>query len=692
MTKQPGLGPISPEPVADDRPDHLPPYLSNGVVGLRVRRVPLRSGLAVVSGLEGEHPVAGITCVPSVPYPLAGDIKVGSALLSHHWENVHDIVQRYDFETGELHSSFVFSYDGLDAEVDVLTFCCRSRPSLVAQEITVRTSATCEVTLSAGVDPTGVPGEWIRRWLSIPDVDGDELDGVMHWQTLGALASLGVAYWTEYIGDAADRSKNPRAEAPLTTSYREKIRKGQRVTVRQVASLVPSANHQQPHWEATRLAAFGRRIGFDRLRRENAEAWRELWRGRIVLVGANSKWQELADAAFFYLHTSTHPGSLSTHPFGLAQWFGYHYYYGHVMWDVEAFLMPPLLLTNPDAALAMLDYRTRCLEAARENARLNGWKGLQFPWQSSPSRGEESAPGLGPAASYEHHITPDVAKAFAEYMHATGSDVFAKDRAWPVLAGAADWLTSRAVQSAKGWEIHEAMGIAERKEPADNAAFVNMAATVALQEAIRCGERLGYEVPHEWRAMADGLVLPVNRANVILDHDGFTRREEKAATPAALAGLFPLGYRATADVEQATLSFYLDMADDYVGSPMLSSLLGVWAAMLGDRARSGRMFEEGYAAFASKRFNVMHEYRSDRFPEEPVSGPFLANAGGFLLACLYGLPGLRLGPGEPETWCVRPVVMPDLWDAVEVERIWVRGRPASLRAKYGDRAATIERS
>jgi hypothetical protein len=547
------------------------------------------------------------------------------------------------------------------------------------------------VTLQAGIDPTGVAGAWRERSLAVPDAESDDVDGVMRWETLGAMATVGIAYWSEQVGgtDAA-RSKDSATESPLMTAYRTKVRKDQRFTVRQVTALVPSASHQQPHRHATRLVAAGRRTGFERLRRENAEAWRELWRGRIVLIGADPAWQARADAAFFYLHTSTHPGSLSTHPFGLAQWFGYHYYYGHVMWDVETFLFPPLLLTNPGAALAMLDYRTRCMPAARENARLSARNGLQFPWQSSASHGEEAAPGLGNAANYEHHVTPDVAKAFAEYMHATGNDVFRKTRAWPVLHGVADWTVSRGTRTERGWEIPEAMGIAERKEPADNAAFVNMAATVALQEAIACAERLDFEVPAAWRSMADGLVLPVNDRNVILDHDGFTRREEKAATPAALAGLFPLGYRVSDAIEDATLRFYLAMADDYVGSPMLSSLLGVWAAMLGDRTRSAHMFEEGYAAFTTDRFNVMHEYRHDKFPEQPVSGPFLANAGGFLLGCLYGLTGIRLGPGEPSSWCERPVVMPELWDGIEVERIWVRDRPASLQAKHGDTAARID--
>src|SRR5205814_8001559 len=148
-------------------------------------------------------------------------------------------------------------------------------------------------------------------------------------------------------------SKNEDAGAPLTTSYQTRVRKGERFGVRQVSSLVPSANHHQPHRHATRLAALGHRSGFDELRAANKSAWEELWRARIVLLGADQHWQSLADAAFFYIHSSTHPGSLSTHPFGLAQWPGYHYYYGHVMWDVESFLLPPLLLTNPDAAAAM---------------------------------------------------------------------------------------------------------------------------------------------------------------------------------------------------------------------------------------------------------------------------------------------------------------------------------------------------
>ena len=132
-----------------------------------------------------------------------------------------------------------------------------------------------------------------------------------------------------------------------------------------------------------------------------------MWRGRIEILGAAERWQGLVDAAFFYLNSSVHASSLaSTHVFGLAQWHDYHYYFGHVMWDVEAFSLPVLLLTQPHACAAMLDYRSRCLGAARRHAQLNGYRGLQFPWQSSPRFGHESAPGGGDAAAHEHHVTP----------------------------------------------------------------------------------------------------------------------------------------------------------------------------------------------------------------------------------------------------------------------------------------------
>jgi protein-glucosylgalactosylhydroxylysine glucosidase len=180
------------------------------------------------------------------------------------------------------------------------------------------------------------------------------------------------------------------------------------------------------------------------------------------------------------------------------------------------------------------------------------------------------------------------------------------------------------------------------------------------------------------------------RRGVILNHDAYDPAEEKGETPEALAAFFPLTYRTDPEIERATTAYYLKLAPKYVGSPMLSPLLGVYAARLGDRERAAELFERGYAQFILEPFHQTAEYHPDVFPEQPQAAPMFANIGGFLMSCLYGLPGLRLGPGDPQSWCERPVVMPAGWDGVEVERIWVRGQPARLVARHGDEHAHIE--
>ena len=55
------------------------------------------------------------------------------------------------------------------------------------------------------------------------------------------------------------------------------------------------------------------------------------------------------------------------------------------------------------------------LNATRNNAKLSGRRGIQFPWESRMALGEESSPRPGSGAWHEDHVTLDVALAFAQY-------------------------------------------------------------------------------------------------------------------------------------------------------------------------------------------------------------------------------------------------------------------------------------
>jgi trehalose/maltose hydrolase-like predicted phosphorylase len=372
----------------------------------------------------------------------------------------------------------------------------------------------------------------------------------------------------------------------------------------------------------------------------------------------------------------------------LATWHDYHYYYGHVMWDIEAFSVPVLSVVQPQAAGSILDYRIRTLEAARNNARLMGRRGAQFAWESAPSTGDEAAPLPGAAAWHEDHVSLDVARAFAFHAAVCGDSQFLQDKAWPVLSGVAEWITTRVAKTRRGYEVRASMGIAEREDPVKNAAFTNMASVVVLRDAISAAANLGRHAKPQWAEIADTLVMP-NRDKAIISHDRYRRDEEKGATPDPLMGLWPLGYSMEEDAAQATLRFYLEQGEDYIGSPMLSALYGVWAARTGDRRLALKMLDEGYAQFTIGRFCQTLEYRRDKFPEQPIAGPFFANMGGFLMSLLFGFPGIEPNARKIEDWPQRPVTLPDRWRKIEVERLWIRGLPMTLTARHGESASLV---
>jgi protein-glucosylgalactosylhydroxylysine glucosidase len=287
-------------------------------------------------------------------------------------------------------------------------------------------------------------------------------------------------------------------------------------------------------------------------------------------------------------------------------------------------------------------------------------------------------------------VSMDVALAFAHFVHVTGDRKFALEQAWPILSGVAEWITGRIEPGERGYEIRQVNGIAETKATVDNNAFVNMAAILTLRYAAALGRELGQGDVERWEGMADRIVIPYDsQRGIIVNHDGYHPGEDKGETPEALAGFSPLGYKADPEVERRTIDYYLIRADEYAGAPMLSAMLGVYAARTGDRARTLELFERGYADFVVEPYTITTEFGPSAYPDRAIAGPFAANMGGFLSACLYGLPGIHPTAGPPTSWSERPIVLPQGWDAIQVERGWVRGQPTRLVAEHGARRAHL---
>ena len=68
--------PLSPAAVMTPRPGELPPYLSNGIVGLRTSGLPYASGTTMVSGFAGLEPTDGVEGFARAPFAPAVDVQL----------------------------------------------------------------------------------------------------------------------------------------------------------------------------------------------------------------------------------------------------------------------------------------------------------------------------------------------------------------------------------------------------------------------------------------------------------------------------------------------------------------------------------------------------------------------------------------------------------------------------------------
>jgi hypothetical protein len=170
-------GPISPPPVTGSAANELPAYMSNGVVGLRVRDNPLTPGMALLSGFSGEHPERKIEAAAFAPYPIAGDICLAGVWMSDASQCVRVVDQTYDFSTAELTTRLNFTVSGRRATIVLMAFCSREQPTVVCQEIAIAIDAASDLKVRARIDLSGIEGRALRYNRDTPGEAKPSTDG-----------------------------------------------------------------------------------------------------------------------------------------------------------------------------------------------------------------------------------------------------------------------------------------------------------------------------------------------------------------------------------------------------------------------------------------------------------------------------------------------------------------------------------
>ena len=223
-------------------------------------------------------------------------------------------------------------------------------------------------------------------------------------------------------------------------------------------------------------------------------------------------------------------------------------YDGQTFWDTEAFVLPVLTYTVPQAARDALLWRHRTIDLARERARVLGLRGAAFPWRTI--RGQECS-GYWPAGTAAFHVGAAVADATVRYHAASGDEAFAGEQGLELLVETARlWRSLGHHDAAGGFRIDGVTGPDEYSAIADNNVYTNLMAERNMREAFnmieahpRRAAELGVdeEEAASWRDAATAMMIPYDHEREVHPQaESFTEHGvwDFAATPADQYPLF----------------------------------------------------------------------------------------------------------------------------------------------------------
>jgi alpha,alpha-trehalose phosphorylase len=271
-----------------------------------------------------------------------------------------------------------------------------------------------------------------------------------------------------------------------------------------------------------------RHTGLRRLLAEQRAYLDEFWDGADVRVEGDPELQQAVRFALFHVLQTGARGERRCLPAKGLTGPGYD---GHTFWDTEAYVLPVLTYTQPQAAADALRWRHSTLELAKERAATLGLRGAAFPWRTIA--GEECS-GYWPAGTAAFHVNADIAAAVTRYRTATGDETLEAEVGLELLVETARlWMSLGHHDADGGWHIAGVTGPDEYTAIATDNLFTNLAAAHNLRRAAEATARhpglardLGVtaEEVTAWREAAGGVTVPYDPdLRVHQQSAGFTR-------------------------------------------------------------------------------------------------------------------------------------------------------------------------
>ena len=627
----------------DIQTPYAPAPMANGCIGILPQKEPFAVEHVMLNHVFDAASPHVVSRVMRGINPFCLSMKIDNKKVDT--SNISDWQQTIDMRRA-VHQTSFHTLEKADVSYELCAL--RNLPYAGLIRVTVQACKDMLLEVRSGM---GIPDDYSQSSIRYREMEAD--GNRMYMLESDATSRLGyrrVASTSSFLFNG-EQIKPMYDEATRELFFSIQLKKGETFCFSLVGSVCSSRDFFDPYNEAERQVIYALHEGEEALMQAHYRLWDELWQGDIRIEGDDDA-QRIVRFALFNLYSSCRGGSrLSIPPMGLSLQ-GYN---GHIFWDTELWMYPPMLLLNQDIARSMLDYRFDRLPAARKKALAYGYRGAMFPWESDDS-GEEATPTHALTGPFEHHITADIGIACWNYYCVTRDVRWLQREGYPLLKEIADFWTSRVTRNQDGsYSIHNVTGADEYANGVTDNAFTNGAASLALKYACQAAEICGEKVPEIWWEIGENIRVLQFENGVTREHSTYKGEMIKQADANLLA--YPLGLITDEYRQRQDLEYYAERIDQKDGPAMSYSVYCVQYARIGEADKAYEMFRRCYEPNLRKPFGVISETPTSNNPY------FMTGAGGLLQAVLNGFCGLQI---TDEGIVQLPSVLPSHWKRVTV--------------------------
>lgn len=627
----------------DIQAPYAPAPMANGCIGILPQKEPFAVEHVMLNHVFDAASPHVVSRVMRGINPFCLSMKIDNKKVDT--SNISDWQQTIDMRRA-VHQTSFHTLEKADVSYELCAL--RNLPYAGLIRVTVQACKDMLLEVRSGM---GIPDDYSQSSIRYREMEAD--GNRMYMLESDATSRLGyrrVASTSSFLFNG-EQIKPMYDEATRELFFSIQLKKGETFCFSLVGSVCSSRDFFDPYNEAERQVIYAVHEGEEALMQAHYRLWDELWQGDIRIEGDDDA-QRIVRFALFNLYSSCRGGSrLSIPPMGLSLQ-GYN---GHIFWDTELWMYPPMLLLNQDIARSMLDYRFDRLPAARKKALAYGYRGAMFPWESDDS-GEEATPTHALTGPFEHHIAADIGIACWNYYCVTRDVRWLQREGYPLLKEIADFWTSRVTRNQDGsYSIHNVTGADEYANGVTDNAFTNGAASLALKYACQAAEICGEKVPEIWREIGENIRVLQFENGVTREHSTYKGEMIKQADANLLA--YPLGLITDEYRQKQDLEYYAERIDQKDGPAMSYSVYCVQYARMGEADKAYEMFRRCYEPNLRKPFGVISETPTSNNPY------FMTGAGGLLQAVLNGFCGLQI---TDEGIVQLPSVLPSHWKRVTV--------------------------